>query len=449
MQVYDVVVIGGGPAGTVAAMAAARMGVSVLLVEQYGCLGGALTMAGTGPQMSFHAGRTQVVRGIAEEIVSCMKKHGYSPGHMKDFNGYCSSVTPFDAEGLKYILEQMVLEAGVRILYHTVYTGCDVVDGHITCVHLYSKNGFFDVSASVYIDGSADADLAFHAGVPCKYGREKDFQAQPMTMNFKIGNCDRNKIMDYVIQNKDDMSPGVPFAELRDIPRTGIQGAYDLIRFLRDKGELHLDRDRILCFETNNEGEFIVNMSRVGMKNPLEAEDLTYAEIEGRRQVFEIHEILKKHVPGFEHSRIVSSGPVIGVRESRRIVGTYVLTAEDLVSNRMFSDAVAMGGYPIDIHSPNESGSDTVFLAPGSWYSIPYRSLTAKEIDNLIVVGRCISATHEACAAIRVTPIVMAVAQGGGTAAAMASLHGLDVKDIDAHVLRNTLRENGAFLDEC
>ena len=162
---YNVVVIGGGPAGAVAAIAAARQGVSVLLVEQNGYLGGMLTCAGVGPQMTFHAGNTQVVRGIPDEIISRLQEIGLSPGHMEDFVGYASSVTPFDAEGMKLILETMAAEAGVQLLYHTVYTGCTVENGRLTKVKLYSKNGFFDVLADVFLDCSADADLATHAGV--------------------------------------------------------------------------------------------------------------------------------------------------------------------------------------------------------------------------------------------------------------------------------------------
>ena len=149
---YDVVVIGGGPAGATAAIMAARNGASTLLVEQNGYLGGMLTMAGVGPQMTFHAGKTQVVKGIAQEIVDRMIAEGYSTGHIEDGVGYVASITPFDVEGMKYVLEQMALEAGVQILYHTVYTGCELEGDKISKVKLFAKNGFFDVQAKVFID---------------------------------------------------------------------------------------------------------------------------------------------------------------------------------------------------------------------------------------------------------------------------------------------------------
>ncbi|CUX18311.1 soluble pyridine nucleotide transhydrogenase [Clostridium sp. C105KSO15] len=444
---YDVVIIGGGPAGTVAAIASARCGAKTLLVEQNGYLGGMLTMAGTGPQMTFHAGSTQVVQGIAEEIVARLVKEGFSPGHMEDFVGYASSVTPFDAEGMKLILETMVKEAGADLLYHTVHTGCEWEDRKIHKVHLYGKQGFFDVSASVFIDASADADLATHAGIGSVYGREEDHLAQPMTMNIKVSNVNRDKMIEYIKNNSGDMLETIPFERLQLIPRSGMQGAYSVIRMAKEKGEFPIDRDMVLCFETNNPGEYILNMSRIIKKSALDSFDLTEAEIEGRKQAHAIVAFMRKYIPGFEHAVIVTTGPHIGIRESRKINGAYRLTASDLLENKMFEDAIAMGGYPIDIHSPDGGTMEHHYLKKGSWYSIPYRCLYTNELDNLLVAGRCISATHEACAAVRVTPILMAISEGAGTAAAIAAKQGIGVAAIDVAQLQNLLKDHGAFLE--
>lgn len=444
---YDVVIIGGGPAGTVAAIASARCGAKTLLVEQNGYLGGMLTMAGTGPQMTFHAGSTQVVQGIAEEIVARLVKEGFSPGHMEDFVGYASSVTPFDAEGMKLILETMVKEAGADLLYHTVYTGCEWEDRKIRKVRLYGKQGFFDVSASVFIDASADADLATHAGIGSVYGREEDHLAQPMTMNIKVSNVNRDKMIEYIKNNSGDMLETIPFERLQLIPRSGMQGAYSIIRMAKEKGEFPIDRDMVLCFETNNPGEYILNMSRIIKKSALDSFDLTEAEIEGRKQAHAIVAFMRNYIPGFEHAVIVTTGPHIGIRESRKIYGAYRLTASDLLENKMFEDAIAMGGYPIDIHSPDGGTMEHHYLKKGSWYSIPYRCLYTNELDNLLVAGRCISATHEACAAVRVTPILMAISEGAGTAAAIAAKQGIGVAAIDVAQLQNLLKDHGAFLE--
>lgn len=446
--IYDTVVVGGGPAGTVAAIAAARQGAKTLLVEQYGFLGGMLTAGGVGPMMTFHAGETQVVRGIAEEIICRLKEMSLSPGHMDDFVGYTSSVTPFDPEGLKYVLETMALEAGVQLLYHTVFTGCSVENGAIKKITLYTKGGFFDVEGKVFLDCTADADLSAYAGVPTTYGRESDNLAQPMTLNIRVGGVDRDKMIDYVSENRDDMLPTTPFDRLRQIPRSGMQGAYSLIEKAKLAGKFDVDRNMVLCFETNTPGELILNMSRIIRKSALNAFDLTDAEVEGRRQARQIVDFMRDNIPGFENCHIISTGPHIGIRESRKIHGIYTLTAEDLLNNLMFEDAVAMGGYPIDIHSPDGSDMKHRHLRPGSWYSVPYRSLVTKYIANLIVAGRCISATHEACAAVRVTPIAMAIGQAAGTAAAQSVATGESANNLNTRTLRETLAKNNVFLEK-
>ena len=448
---YDVIVIGGGPAGVVSAIAAARGGAKVLLVERHGFLGGMLTAAGTGPMMSFHAGNTQVVRGIPDEIVQRLVKMDMSPGHLEDFVGFCSSVTPFSSEALKRVMEEMCIEAGVKLLYHTRFIDCKKKDDSITSVRLFAKNGFFEARAKVFIDASADADLSVSAGVGTVYGRESDNNAQAMTLNMLVGGVDREKMMDYVIDNQDDMLETIPFDHLREIPRAGIQGGRSLLERARQEGKITVPNKDMLVFETNTKGQVIVNMTHMYNLNSVDAMGLTEAEIDGRRQAWELFGFLKEYVPGFENAHLIQTGPNIGIRESRKINGVYKLTDKDVATNVMFPDAVAMGGYPIDVHLPRANGSENEIrytLEEGTWYSVPYRCLVTNEVRNLIVAGRCISTTHRACGATRVTPVLMAIAQGAGSAAAIAAKAGCHVRDIDVEALRTTLKNDGAFLEE-
>lgn len=444
---YDVIVVGGGPSGVNAAIASAREGAKTLLVERFGYLGGMLTNAGTGPMMTFHAGNTQVVRGIAEEIITKMKESNLSTGHLKDSAGYASSVTPFDVEGMKIAMEELAQEAGVDLLYHTNFIGLEHDNGHINKIKLFAKGGEFTATAKVYVDASADADLAKEVGANVRYGREKDKLAQPMTMNAKVYNVDREKLRQFLHDNVEQTY--AKSHEVIDISsRISICAPLESLHFAIKNNELSFNREVVLCFETNNLGEFIINMSRVAKRNATNPFELTKAEIEGRRQVRESVAYLRKYVPGFENCILAHTGPNIGIRESNKIDGIYILNEKDLVNNVMFDDAIAMGGYPIDLHSPEgkEETSHT-FLKPGSWYSIPYRSLITHISDNLVVVGRCISATHEALAAVRVTPIAMAVGQAGGTAAAQSVLENVSVQKVDMQKLRNSLIKNNQFLE--
>lgn len=448
---FDVIVIGGGPAGTVAALAAARNGASVLLVERGGFLGGMLTGAGVGPMMTFHAGKTQVVTGIPEEIVERLKAEGFSVGHMTDYVGFASSITPFDPEGMKKVLEDMCIESGVTLLYHTTFIRAEMDGDAIASVLLFSKNGSFHARAKVFVDASADADLSVSCGVSTQLGRETDGLSQPMTTTMLVSGVDRNKVIDFVLSNRDDMLPTMEFDQLRQLPRVGIQGARELLRRARRDGITDIQNPFLLCFESNTQGEFIINMTRVTGKNPVDAFGLTAAELEGRRQAWKILDFYRKCVPGFENARLASTGPNVGVRESRKINGAYRLTEYDLAASVMFPDAVAMGGYPIDVHSPDSAGGgieESLKLKNGAWYSIPYRCLVTNEVRNLIVTGRCISVTHQACGAIRVTPVLMGISQGAGTAAAMICKRNCHARELDTDALREKLRMDGVFLDE-
>lgn len=445
---YEVVVTGGGIAGSLAATAAARHGAKTLILEESGFLGGSLTLCGTGPMMTFHAGDEQVIKGLGEELIARLKSKGLSPGHTVDSTGYTYTVTPFDAEGMKRELELMVLESGAEILYHAKIVSADVIDGTARSVTVSSLGSSITVKGKVFIDATGDAVLLKCASVPVESGRKGDGVNQPMTMNFKLSGVDINRIrsiMEEHVEIFPFLAPHEKGLEKKAV-RLSFSGFQDIMKKGIESGELDIDRDIVLCFETNNSDEVIVNMTRIPRLDPLNPFDISAAETEGRRQVWEMYGFLRKHIPGFENALLLTSGPKIGVRSSGRMSGVYAITAEDILSETKFSDGIACCGYPIDIHSDGAE-TKTTFLRSGAYYSIPYRCLINSTVGNIMAAGRDISCTFEAHASLRVSPCCTATGQAAGTAAAIASKSGISPLDVDTDALRDILRKDGAIVE--
>jgi len=449
MRNYDIIIVGGGISGAVAAIAASRCKAKTLIIEQYGFLGGMLTAAGVGPMMTFHAGDTQVVRGITDEVIQNLVKKGKSPGHIYDTTTYTYTVTPFDAEAMKGELESMILKSGGEILYHTMLADAKVENGKIKSITVCNKAGLSELSAKVFIDATGDADLSFFSGVEFTKGREGDNANQPMTMNLKVKNVDVEKVKDYIRNNpKDFPSLNGDVSGIDKASRLSVSGFVSLLKEAVDKGIITFNRELLLFFETNNKNEVIINTSRVQGFDSTDPWSLTSAEIEGRKQAREIEEFIKM-VPGFENCVPLHTGPSIGVRSSRQIKGLYTLTAQDLLSCKIFEDTIAHGGYPIDIHPPNgeeQTFSEDTHLKWGGMYGIPYRCLINNKVSNLITVGRCISASFEAQGSIRVTPIAGAIGHGGGVAAAYMALNDLGSSKVNVSKVQKTLKEQNAYL---
>lgn len=450
---FDVVILGGGVSGSIAAIAAARLGAGVLLVEEHGFLGGSLTSMGVGPMMSFHnpAGE-QVVNGIPDELIQRLVAKGGSLGHIPDSTTYCSTVTPFDSEALKIELEAMIQEAGGTVLYHTQLAAVTGESNSIESIVVCNKAGLTRVQANVFVDASGDGDLAARAGAPFQRGREKDEAVQPMTMNLKLANVDTAAIRRYAEKNPTEFSwtggPQQGLERLRQSPRVSLAGYRTAWKAALESGEVDVPRDIVLFFETSESGVVIVNTSRVIGFDPTDPFQLSQAESLGRRQCVQIFNFLRRHAPGFSEAIRMDTAPKIGVRESRHILGQHVLTDEDLISRRAFPDVIALGGYPIDIHSPGGEKTHTRHLGHRDIYEIPMGSLIPRNIENLVVVGRCISATHEAAAAFRVTPIAMAVGQAGGVIAGEACRLGLQPAMVPHQTVQATLRTQGARLPD-
>jgi hypothetical protein len=450
---YDVIVVGGGVSGSHAAIAAGRTGAKTLLIEQFGFLGGSLTAMGVGPMMTFHnrAGK-QLVFGTPNEMVDRLIKRGASPGHIIDGTGYCSTVTPFDAEMLKMVLEDMVLETGAEILYHTRLIDIKKEANKITSILIHNRGGVQEIQAKQFIDASGDSELVKLAGVPFTLGRDEDNKAQPLTMNVKIGNVNTHALKIYMQDNWDQFDDAIRNEDKKDIlnriQRISLWGFYDLWQKAKEKGEVTIPRDNVLFFETNTPGEFIFNTSRILGMDPTNPFDISKAETIGRKQAFEVFQFLRKYAPGFENATLLSTAPHIGIRESRHPQAKYVLTSDDLVNEKRFENPIAVGGYPIDIHSPDGGATNSVHLRDEGIYYIPLECLLVKEADNLILAGRSIGADHHASAAIRVTPIAMAIGQGAGTLAGLASVNNIQPAEVEYATLKSKLAEQEVYLGE-
>ncbi|MCX6375647.1 MAG: FAD-dependent oxidoreductase [Armatimonadetes bacterium] len=413
MPPCEVLVAGGGPGGLAAAVAAARNGADTLLVERYGFLGGMATAGLVNPYMTYWAGEEQIIHGVHQEIIDRLTELGaYGKG----------SRTAFDPEAFKYVADRMCEDAGVRVLLHSFVTDVVVSKSEIAQVEIAGKSGKRTLDAKVVVDATGDADVAFLAGAQCEKGRSSDGLMQPMTLNFRVCNVDVDRMP----------------------PRGDEFNA--LFERAKSEGRLHCPRESVLLFLTTRAGEIHFNQTRITQADGTSSEDLTRAEIEGRRQAWEFVEFLRRDVPGFEKAEMLVSGPQVGIRESRRVIGEYVLTEEDVLGARKFPDVIARGSYSIDIHSPTGAGTVIKRLQPGESYDIPYRCLVPLGIENLLIAGRPISATHEAHSSLRIMPICFAIGQAAGTAAALCVKKRTTPRKLDVPLLQKTLRTQGANL---
>jgi hypothetical protein len=443
---YDVLIAGGGNAGCAAALAAARSGARTLLVERYGFLGGTATAAMVGPWMTFHSGTERIVDGIAQEIVERLVARGASPGHIHDASDYVATITPFDPEAHKALLFEMMSEAGVELLLHAYFLEADrASDGSVRGGRFATVGGIREYSAVLTIDATADAFVAASAGVAVQQGDERG-RVQPASLMFRLSHVDLSATAEYVRAHPSEMRTSLTPDERNAASLSAVAGLYELWDAARERGDVDVPRELVSFFISPYPDEVTINMTRVVDIDPLDPDDLTRAEVAARAQVTQLFEFFRRNVPGFERSRIAATAAQIGIRESRRIVGAYTLTRDDVLSARTFEDAVARSAYPIDIHNPTGSGTTTFRLPPGAAYEIPYRCLVPERVDGLLVAGRCISTTHEALASTRLTPTVMTLGQAAGTAAALAVSEGVRPRDVRATTLRARLERDGVDL---
>ncbi len=421
MKKYDVIVVGGGFAGCAAALAAARNGCEVLVLEQAGALGGAANNCLVNPFMrnatkihkeNGETERLELSRGIFAEICEKLKS-------MDAMNGIT-----FHEEYLKLILDDMLEEAGVDVLFHATLCEVNVENEKLESVTVITKNGKITFEAKQFIDCTGDADLAVMSGCPYHLGRPSDNLCQPMTLCFRIANVDEDEF----------------FTPECNAQRQAIYKRW------QEEGKTSNPRENILLFRTMVKGVVHFNTTRVVKRNPVDPFDVSWAEREARRQMYDIYRMLKEELPSFRNAQIISSAAWIGARESRMIDGEHLLNEEELKNCTVFPDAIAAGNYDIDIHNPEGSGTSHYYFPDGEYYTIPYRSLIPKGISNLLVAGRCISSTHEAQASYRIMPIVCCLGEAAGTGMAVAVKNNCTPKEADIKEIQKILLDNGAFL---
>ena len=442
----DVLVVGGGNAGCAAAIAAARSGARTLLVERYGFLGGTATAGMVGPWMTFHAGSERIVGGIAQEIVERLVARGASPGHIHDASDYVPTITPFDPEAHKALLFELMSEAGVSLLVHAYFLDALLdVHGAVVGARVATVAGARELRGTVTIDATADAYVAASAGVAVQQGDERG-RVQPASLMFRLSHVDLGELASYLRTHADQARTSLAPQERSAESMTAVAGLYDLWERARSAGDVRVPRELVSFFASPYPDEVTVNMTRVVDIDPLDPDDLTRAEVEARAQVTQLVAFFRRDVPGFAKARLAATAAQIGIRESRRIVGEYTLTRDDVLEARTFDDAIARSAYPIDVHNPSGSGTTTHRLPPGAAYEIPYRCLVPLSVDGLLVAGRCISTTHEALASTRLTPTVMTLGQAAGTAAALAVLADVTPRNVDTGALRERLALDGVDL---
>jgi hypothetical protein len=436
----DVLVVGGGPAGIMAALAAAESGRRVALVESRGHVGGNLTLGL--PILGFLSQKKElIIKGLPQKFMGRLKARGAASDHQP-----CPlhvSLTIVDPEIIKTEALNMLLEAGVEILLHTMFADAIVEDGKIKGCIFQGKGRREAILAGQVVDCTGDGDVAFQAGAPCEKGGA-DGGMQPPTLMFRLDNVDTDKLRKSIAGQPDmyqmDFIPPDYFGRNSRFITVGLR---NLIKKAR-AGGVEIPTDRTIIITGIRKGEAWINMTRVREIDGSDSHSLTDGEIIARRQIDGIIKYLTGYVPGFENAWLSMTPPFLGIRESRRVTGQYMLNRDDILGCRRFDDAIAVGSYPIDIHRPDDNGCTLEWC--GDCYDIPYRSLVPRKMENLLIAGRCIGVTHEAMAATRVMSTCMAIGEAAGRAAALCAAAGITPSALDVNKLREALRANGAYL---
>ena len=412
---YDFFVAGGGLSGIASAWNAAREGLRVCLIEQYSKLGGVPSSGLLGIISGFRLEHERCADGpFLRELLDRAR----GCGALREADGWNYR---FHCERLALILTEMCSDAGIELRLNTMLADAVVSDGRISHVAVATRRGLEAIHASFFADDTGDGNLAVFAGAPFVYGRESDGKVQSSSLTFKLAGIDMARIP----ENMTEMT-----------------------RIWRSEPH-HVPTDHtVVTYLPDTNGEAAVNMTHILDCDPMTDEGILRIRLEGMRQAYEIAEFFRTRVPGFEHCYVAETAMLPGIRESRRILGDYVLTEQDVLQGRDFPDQIARGCWGIDVHNPigTHSGKfNPHFLIPRS-YGIPYRCIVPKGIKNLYIAGRPISTTHQAFASTRINASCIALGEAIDMALPMAAAAG-DVHTVNVDALRKKLQQEGCITD--
>lgn len=435
-QGYDLIVVGGGPAGIGAALGAGRMGLRVALVERHDVLGGMGTAALVNNFCPAHLdGERLIIGGVFAEIRAALiaRKAIFAT---ENFN---YMMEPYNPQVYAVLVESLVREAGVDIIFGGKIEQYGLSDaGKFQLLIAGGKS----VEGAALIDATGDAVLAAGLGASFSFGRAVDRAVMPLTYCYKIGPIDLDKV-------RARMPEAVRLERATGQPFLFISGARQEVALAQANGELSIPRDHVSAI-MNIPGEpenATVNFGRVFIKDPTDPIQLAEAEAAGKAQIAEGLAFFRKYLPGFEKTQVLEHARQIGVRESRQIKGLYTLTVDDVLGCRQFDDVIAQCCYAVDVHSPESSTTQMTELPRGKHFDIPLRCLMPVDGPaNLLIAGRSISATQEAMSSFRVTPSVMAIGEAAGVTAALAAQQGCSVNEVAVGAVQQRLRQTGGIL---